>query len=183
MSEMKDVALVLIALFTVGIAATALSLRNIVHCTLLLTVSWLGVAAFFLWAEVQFVAFAQALVYAGAIAMVVLFAVLLTRRDAPADNAMARKATWLRGLSALSAALLVVLPLFTGILATPFSGRDFPWPEDGAKTLPVREIGHQLLSSAYVLPLLITGVLLTVALLGAMVIAAPARANDGDGKQ
>ena len=47
---------------------------------LLLAVSWSGVAVFYLWAGAEFVAFAQVLVYLGAISMVVLFAVLLTRR-------------------------------------------------------------------------------------------------------
>src|ERR1700678_1460231 len=71
----------LIGLFTVAGAATALALRNVIHSTLLLIAGWFGIAAFFLWAGAEFVAFAQALVYVGAVSMVVLFAVLLTRRS------------------------------------------------------------------------------------------------------
>lgn len=180
MPDMEDVTLALIALFTLGTAATALFLRNIVHCALLLTVGWLGVAAFYLWAGAQFAAFAQVLVYAGAIAMVVLFAVLLTRRDAQVIGIVERKAAWLRGLSALSASSLVAAVLIPAILATHFSK---PLdPQAAAPQLPVREIGILLLSPEYVLPLLVTGVLLTVALLGAMVIAAPDEAG-GDAEQ
>lgn len=74
-------ALVLIAVFTLANAAVALSLRNLIHSALLLIASWFGIAAFYLWAGAEFVAFAQVLVYVGAVSMVVLFAVLLTRRS------------------------------------------------------------------------------------------------------
>src|SRR5258708_17124116 len=81
-------ALVLIALLTLGTAAVAMSLRNLIHSALLLIASWAGIAAFYLWADAQFVAFAQVLVYVGAVSMVVLFAVLLTRQSR-ADSAVA----------------------------------------------------------------------------------------------
>src|SRR5436190_18964967 len=73
--------LVLIALLTLATAAIAMVLRNLIHSALLLIASWAGIAAFYLWAGAEFVAFAQVLVYVGAISMVVLFAVLLTRRS------------------------------------------------------------------------------------------------------
>src|SRR5436190_23225743 len=81
-------ALLLIALVTLGAAAIAMSLRNLIHSALLLIASWAGIAAFYLWADAQFVAFAQVLVYVGAVSMVVLFAVLLTRQSR-ADSAIA----------------------------------------------------------------------------------------------
>ena len=58
-----------------------MTLRNLIHSALLLIASWAGIAAFYLWAGAEFVAFAQVLVYVGAVSMVVLFAVLLTRRS------------------------------------------------------------------------------------------------------
>ena len=54
----------LIGLFTVAGAATALALRNVIHSTLLLIASWFGIAAFFLWAGAEFVAFAQLVAWA-----------------------------------------------------------------------------------------------------------------------
>ncbi len=74
-------AFALIALVTLAAAAVAMTLRNLIHSALLLIASWAGIAAFYLWAGAEFVAFAQLLVYVGAISMVVLFAVLLTRRS------------------------------------------------------------------------------------------------------
>jgi NADH:ubiquinone oxidoreductase subunit 6 (subunit J) len=67
--ELHDVmiAFIAIALVTVGSAAIAMSLRNLIHSALLLIASWAGIAAFYLWAGAEFVAFAQVLVYVGAI--------------------------------------------------------------------------------------------------------------------
>ena len=94
-------ALVLIAVFTLATAAVALSLRNLIHSALLLIASWFGIAAFYLWAGAEFVAFAQVLVYVGAVSMVVLFAVLLTRRSRAATviapDSVARAISALRG--------------------------------------------------------------------------------------
>src|SRR3954471_5035889 len=75
------ITLIVIAALTLVTAAIAMSLRNLIHSALLLIASWAGIAAFYLWAGAEFVAFAQVLVYVGAISMVVLFAVLLTRRS------------------------------------------------------------------------------------------------------
>src|ERR1051325_11430675 len=72
---------VLIALLTLATAAVAMALRNLIHSALLLIASWAGIAAFYLWCDAQFVSFAQVLVYVGAVSMIVLFAVFLTRRS------------------------------------------------------------------------------------------------------
>ncbi|MEI7799659.1 MAG: NADH-quinone oxidoreductase subunit J, partial [Opitutaceae bacterium] len=74
-------ALIIIAIIMLGSAAAAMLLRNLIHSALLLILSWASVAAFYLWAGAEFAAFAQILVYVGAISMVVLFAVLLTRQN------------------------------------------------------------------------------------------------------
>src|SRR5437763_15401650 len=76
-----SIAFAIIALLTLGSAAIAMSLRNLIHSALLLIASWAGIAAFYLWAGAEFVAFAQVLVYVGAVSMIVLSAVLLTRRS------------------------------------------------------------------------------------------------------
>ena len=68
-----------IALFTLVSAFCAMSLRNLVHCALCLALSFLGVAGLFLHVNAGFVAFAQILVYVGAVAILIVFAILLTR--------------------------------------------------------------------------------------------------------
>jgi NADH:ubiquinone oxidoreductase subunit 6 (subunit J) len=165
-------ALALIAVITLATAAVAMSLRNLIHSALLLIASWFGIAAFYLWAGAQFVAFAQVLVYVGAVSMVVLFAVLLTRRSR-ADHVIAPDSL-ARAVSAVFAGAAVFGVLALAILKTP-AARIFPGgtgvsPVISAPTATVRDIGTQLMGT-HAAALIIMGILLTVALLGAVVIA------------
>jgi len=169
---MNPAALIIIVVLLAS-AAVALSLRNLVRAALLLTVSWAGLAAFYLWAGAEFVAFAQVLVYVGAVSMVVLFAVLLTR-PAPTDPPPPR-ATYGRVLGALLAGSAVGGLLCGAILGTPL-----PSSPGAPPALTVREIGRQLMG-VHAAALLVAGVLLTVALLGAIVLAAaPGRRRSPD---
>jgi NADH:ubiquinone oxidoreductase subunit 6 (subunit J) len=164
------IAFFVIALLTLATAAIALSLRNLIHSALLLIASWAGIAAFYLWAGAEFVAFAQVLIYVGAISMVVLFAVLLTRRSR-ADLVVASDSIT-RAVYALLVGGAVLGVLFGAVLSTRLSGSAEPAP-----TVTVRDIGTQLMGP-HTAALLVVGVLLTVALLGAVVIAATDR-RDG----
>jgi len=155
--------LILIALVTLGAAAVAMTLRNLIHSALLLIASWAGVAAFYLWAGAEFVAFAQVIVYVGAVSMVVLFAVLLTRRSR-ADLEIAPDAIG-RAVSAMLAGGAVLGVLFGAVMATRLDVVPTPAP-----TVTVLDLGKQLMGP-HVASLLVIGALLTVALLGAIVIA------------
>lgn len=156
-----------IALLTLATAAVAMSLRNLIHSALLLIASWAGIAAFYLWAGAEFVAFAQILVYVGAVSMVVLFAVLLTRRTR-ADLAVARESLG-RAVIALLTAGATIGVLFGAALSTPL-----PTANASAPTVKVHDLGVQLMSS-HAAALLVVGIILTVALLGAVVLAATDR--------
>src|SRR5947208_15595284 len=67
------------AVLTLASAIAAMTLRNLVHCALCLIVTFAGLAALFLQLNAQFVGFAQIRVYIGAVAILILFAILLTR--------------------------------------------------------------------------------------------------------
>jgi NADH:ubiquinone oxidoreductase subunit 6 (subunit J) len=164
------IVLLAIALFTLTTAAVALALRNLIHSALLLIASWGGIAAFYLWAGAEFVAFAQVLVYVGAISMVVLFAVLLTRHSR-ADLEIAPDAMG-RIFAAVLAGGAVLGVLVGAVLSSPFRS-----PAAAAPAFNVRELGLQLMGP-HAAALLVVGVLLTLALLGAVVIAAPERRSD-----
>ena len=62
-----------------GGCVAAMSFRNLVHCALALTAAFAGLAAIYLQLDAQFVGLAQLLVYVGAVAILIVFAVLLTR--------------------------------------------------------------------------------------------------------
>jgi NADH:ubiquinone oxidoreductase subunit 6 (subunit J) len=168
------IAFFVIAIFTLGCAAVALSLRNLIHSALLLIGSWAGIAAFYLWAGAEFVAFAQVLIYVGAISMVVLFAVLLTRHSRTelsiAPDSFGR---FLVGFLVGGATLGV---LCGAVLSMPASAQREPAP-----SVSVRELGTQLMGQ-HAGALLVVGALLTLALLGAVVIASTDRPERRTGK-
>lgn len=167
--------LLAIAVVIVASAATAMALRNIIHSVLLLTLNWMGIAAFYLWAGAEFVAFAQVLVYVGAVSMVVLFAVLLTRREA-ADAAGVSRAALSRACAAIVTAAVVC-----GVLVAAVRSTDFGPPPEATPELKVRQLGGELMGSQTA-ALLVAGLILTVALLGGVVIASKdaARGKESD---
>ncbi|HEY0862806.1 MAG TPA: NADH-quinone oxidoreductase subunit J [Lacunisphaera sp.] len=158
-------ALFLIALVLLGSAAAAMLSRNLIHSALLLVGAWAGLAAFYLWAGAEFVAFAQVLVYVGAVSMVVLFAVLLTRQGATA--APVEFDSFKRMIVGLIAAGGVAGVLLGAIAGTPLAISAHPAPA----AISVKALGAQLMGP-HAAALLVVGVLLTVALLGAVIIAA-----------
>ncbi len=167
---MTILALILIAGLTLGSAALAMTLRNLIHSALLLIFSWAGIAAFYLWAGAEFVAFAQALVYLGAVSMVVLFAVLLTRQSYVGpehSTGGAVRASW-----ALLAAAGVM-----GVLAGAILGTGLDSNPGAGPVITVRQLGLELMGR-HAASLLVVGVILTVALLGAVVLAAGRRQGD-----
>ena len=160
-------AFLVIALLTLATATVAMSLRNLIRSALLLIASWAGIAAFYLWAGAEFLAFAQVLVYVGAISMVVLFAVLLTRHSRT-DVAVAPDS-----LGRVIAGLLVGGAVL-GVLWGAILGLKIGAPPDLPPPISVRQLGAELMNR-HALALLVVGLLLTVALLGALVIASTDR--------
>src|SRR2546427_50270 len=97
----------IIAIVTIAAAVAAMSLRNLVHCALALTVAFAGLAAAYLQLDAQFVGFTQILVYVGAVAILVVFAILLTR-GGETSPASGLSPSWLSGV-AVSVSVVAVL--------------------------------------------------------------------------
>jgi NADH-quinone oxidoreductase subunit J len=153
---------IILAALTVAGAVSALSLRNLVHCALALTVAFVGLAGLYLQLGAQFVGFAQILVYIGAVAILVVFAILLTRGSEPPRQPIFSPG-WLGG--AVVAA--VVFSLLTGmVLSSEAVTREIP-PLPQAT---VASLGEGFMTR-YILPLEVLGLLLTAALIGAVIIA------------
>ena len=161
----------IIAALTLASAVAAISMRNIVHCALLLTVTFAGLAMFYLQLNAQFIGFAQVLVYIGAVAILIVFAILLTRSsDVPATE---------RSAFSLGSGMIIALALFATLakaiydavklrrLGDPIGSLSLTLPPPN---VTVQQIGKELMGQ-YALPLEILGLLLTAALIGAAVIA------------
>src|SRR5712691_292771 len=90
--------LIILALLTLVGAVAAMSLRNLVHCALALTLAFAGLAALYLQLDAQFVGFAQILIYIGAVAILIVFAILLTRGSEPPPQSILSP-SWIGGIA------------------------------------------------------------------------------------
>jgi len=152
----------IIAALTIAAAVAAMSLRNLVHCALALALAFAGIAAAYLQLGAQFVGFTQLLVYVGAVAILVVFAILLTRgSESPQQSVVS--AGWLGGII-VTVAVLGVLVYAIG--KSSVIQRAAPDHADAT----VLGIGTALMNK-FVLPLEVVGLLLTAALIGAVIIA------------
>jgi NADH-quinone oxidoreductase subunit J len=152
----------IIAIITVASAVAAMTLRNLVHCALSLTLTFAGLAALYLQLNVQFVGFAQILVYVGAVAILIVFAILLTRGiESPEQKLFS--SSWLSGLI-VAVAVFAVLSI--AVASSTLQRRIVTV----APEVSVRQIGDQLMTK-YIVPLEVVGLLLTAALIGAVIIA------------
>jgi NADH-quinone oxidoreductase subunit J len=154
-------AFIILTIVIVTGALAAITLRNLVHCALALTVTFAGLAGVYLELNAQFVGFAQILVYIGAVSILIVFAILLTRGREPQGQALF-SSSWLAG----AAVALLVFALLAGLI---LSSR-IQFTSAAAPQATVQQIGQQLMTH-YVLPLEVLGLLLTAALLGAVVLA------------
>ncbi len=157
------IAFIIIAAVTLVSAACAMSLRNLVHCGLCLAITFGGLAAAYLHLSAEFVGFAQILVYVGAVAILIVFTILLTRNT---EVSLARGSrSWLAGLLV---AIVVCASIAVPLLKSPSLQRG---PAMTTKpNAEVRRIGEKLMTQ-YVIPLEAIALVLTAALLGAVVIA------------
>jgi NADH-quinone oxidoreductase subunit J len=152
----------ILAFITVAGTAAAMGLRNAVHCVLALTAGFAGVAAIYLQLDAQFVGFTQIMVYVGAVAILAVFAIMMTQSPR-VEQATTYSSNWLTG-SVVAAAVFAVLAW--AICKSSASAQILP----AQPTVTVQQIGDALMHR-FVLPLEIMGLLLTAALIGAVVIA------------
>src|SRR5438046_3975156 len=83
---MNSVAFLIIAIITLSGAFAAATLRKLIHAALCLVIAFVSVAAYFFLLGGEFVGLVQVFVYIGAVAVLIVFTILLTRRDAEKDR-------------------------------------------------------------------------------------------------
>ncbi len=152
----------IIAAITIVGTAAAMSLKNLVHCVLSLTLGLVGLALLFLLLGAQFVGFTQILVYVGAVAILAVFAIMMTRSAEPMTN--------LPPASFRLSGVLIAATVFA-VLAWAISSATRSLPSQSSQPeVSVNQIGVALMHQ-FVLPLEVIGVLLTAALVGAAILA------------
>jgi NADH-quinone oxidoreductase subunit J len=148
----------MLAGLTVGSGLMVVAVRNLIHAVVFLILSFLGIAGLYVTLSADFVAVTQVLIYAGAVSVLILFAIMLTPQ-AGRDNAE----TFLR----LPGLILTAVLAFTisGVVLT----TDWNVSSRGGFEETAQAIGEALLGT-YVLPFEIASVLLLAAMIGAIVL-------------
>jgi NADH:ubiquinone oxidoreductase subunit 6 (subunit J) len=152
----------LLAALTLAGGLAAVLFKHLVHCALAVTVAFAGLALLFLQLDAQFAGFAQILVYIGAVAILIVFAILLTRGSYLPQGGVFSP-TWLVGL-VIAAGIFAVLgwAVIQSVRAIP--------QQTATPVVAVKDIGTALVGR-YVLPLEIVALLLTAATIGAVIVA------------
>jgi NADH-quinone oxidoreductase subunit J len=147
-------------------ALMVVTTKNLVHAALWLIVTLFGAAVLFATLNAGFIAVVQVVVYIGAIAILFIFAVMLTQRTKGETGAGLNRGWWLSAVIALLA--------FGGLtwLLHDWSGFSKIAPALGSSFDSVPMLAKALVSpEAYVLPFEVASVLLLAALIGAIYIA------------
>jgi NADH-quinone oxidoreductase subunit J len=170
------------AAFTLASAVMVVSARRLIHAALWLIAVLSGVAILYALLQASFLVVVQVVIYIGAIAVLFIFAIMLTRRQTDHDA----PSRWTRRAPAFLISLLTLGALSGIVLAFPEAGRlPPPMPPD---LDAVNALGAALLSptgaaayagvlfhESYVLPFEVASVLLLAALVGAIYLATTER--------
>ncbi|MFQ5612457.1 MAG: NADH-quinone oxidoreductase subunit J [Anaerolineae bacterium] len=159
----QQVLFVVLSIGTLGGALGVVTSRNLFHAGLFLALSFSGVTGYYVLLNAGFLAAVQLMVYVGAIAILILFAIMVSQRVMSARQRASNEQVWAAALVALLLlAVLVAIILQIG-----------PWQNASLGPAPagtIAEIG-QLFLGSYVLPFEVASILLLVALVGAIILA------------
>src|SRR5437660_7881739 len=146
---MNSFAFLLIAIVTLAGALAGATLPRLIHASLSFVLAFVGVAAVFFLLGAEFVGLVQVFVYVGAVAVLIVFTILLTRREVTGE----------RGINWGGA--IVALAVFSGLLWTILKTKSLAISAPQIEPLTVKRIGEVLMTD-YVWPLQCVGLVLTV---------------------
>ena len=175
----EQVIFILVSLVTLGSGFVVVTNRNLFHAALAMMVSFFGVAGVYVTLEAGFLAAAQLLVYIGAISILVIFAIMLTRRLMKMEEPSFNSQPVLGAVTAVVSFAVIVLVLVRMDDLWPLQASEAPLAsrpavDDSVILDSVAALGRSFVSpDAYVIPFELASVLLLAALVGAILIAWP----------
>ncbi|HBV85789.1 NADH-quinone oxidoreductase subunit J [Desulfosporosinus sp.] len=160
---MSTIVFFIFAILAIAAAWGVVTSKNIVHSAFYLALSFAGVAVLYILMNADFLAAVQLLIYTGAVAVMVVFAVMLTLRGDVRESNPENRSWFVGALVAVSVFAMIALVVLTNadwrVLATPWTGGG------SAEDMSL------LLLSQFMIPFEAAAVLLTVALIGAVILA------------
>lgn len=159
-----EIAFWILSAITVIGAILAITMRNLVHCVLSLILFFLGIAGHYLLLRADFLFAVQVLIYIGAVAVLILFAIMLTRHVTGTEGP--REVLGGKWWAGMGTSVIIAGLLWAIIRKDPLASM-LP---AGVATASIADIGRALVAD-WLVPFEAMAVLLTAALIGAVVIA------------
>jgi NADH:ubiquinone oxidoreductase subunit 6 (subunit J) len=151
----------ILTIMVIGGGLGVVTTRNIYYAALFLSLSLSGMAGYFVLLNAGFLAAVQIVIYVGAIAILILFAIMLSRKIMTTNEAQTNQQSWLAlGVVAVLYAVLIYMIL------------NVNWPISAAEPTgdSLTQLGLSFLGG-YVIPFEVISVLLLVAMIGAIILA------------
>ncbi|MBT3316283.1 MAG: NADH-quinone oxidoreductase subunit J [Anaerolineae bacterium] len=170
--QITQILFLIFAAIILGSAFKVVTTKKMIHAAFWLIVTLFGVAALYAMLNAGFMAMVQIVVYVGAIAILFIFAIMLTRKEL-LDSAAPLNKNW-------TVAALFALLSFSGLFTLLNNWRGFAntAPELSADMDTITELGTALVTpNAYLLPFEVASVLLLAALIGAVYVANEAKSE------
>ncbi|MBN1991215.1 MAG: NADH-quinone oxidoreductase subunit J [Anaerolineae bacterium] len=161
MPDITQIIFIIMTIFTIGGAIGVVTSRRLFHSGLYLILSLFGVTGYYVLLSAGFLAVVQLMVYIGAVAILILFAIMFSQQVMAAGQTQLNRQWWISLI--ISALLLAVLVFTVNVVAWPLTAT--PPPDN-----TVEQLGLALLGS-YLIPFEVIGVLLSAALIGAVILA------------
>ena len=162
----------ILALIAISGGVLMMNLRKVVHIIIALAFTFISIGGLYVLLSAEFLAFVQVLMYGGAITIVMLFGIMLTKhddREQPVANTR-------RAIFAFIGVVIFFIIMFVGINDLSFDPVQTNLHEEN-----VRQIGMQIYTK-YIIPFEIVGVILLVALVGAVSLAKNDREDEEAGE-
>ncbi len=157
----ENIVFILFSIIIISGAVSMISLTKVIHMVVALAAAFIGLAGLYVLLEAEFIAFVQILIYGGAITILMMFGVMMTKHETEDEE---HKRTFHNN------ALLIGCIVFFGIIFFSIQRASFPTTAFDAGEDNTRAIG-ELIFTKHVIPFELVSVLLTVAFIGAIVLA------------
>jgi len=155
-----DISFWILAVICVGAALAVVSLRNVFRAALSLVLCFLTIAGLYILLSAEFLAIVQILIYVGAISVVIILAIMMTREfqhGSPSNR--------------LRVPALIISAAFLGVLLYVVLNTTWHISTAVPAQLNTAALADKLFSgNGYVLPIEIAGVLLLAAVIGAIIL-------------
>lgn len=144
-------------------AIMMIAYQKVVHMVVSTTATFLSIAGLYILLEAEFVAIVQVMIYAGAISILMIFGIMMTKHQ---DEEKTEETTSVRGWVTFGSVIALLALLYMSIRNTVFTTvTDTIPPENNVKAI------GELMFKDFSIPFEIISILLTVALIGAIALA------------